>query len=376
MQAQLKIAPGDSILLSREEKRRTDALQASDLHAPYLSLPLSDEWEVTPEGENTLLMEYCRYKKGDGTFSSPLPIIAVQRLLTVENYSGPLTLRYDLQTNDCISNLFLALEDPDSQEIYLDGKQIENKDFGYFYEKSFRRIAIGTLTTGRHTVEIRRHFQPLSRVTNALTQLFEARYGVELEPMYLLGRFTVCAQTTASHNGCITLENAFSLSSAKDTFFTTGEICTEGYPFFVGSMRLKQRFTLPKSVKPENGVLSLGVLNAACAEVFVNGKAVGDICRAPARLPLADALREGENEITIRLFTTLHNVIGPFHRPLGNVGNTFGGGYKNPDAAWLSVDTTQDGWHEHLEDFYPTWTNDYNVVPLGIKDASIVVPIN
>ena len=50
-------------------------------------------------------------------------------------------------------------------------------------------------------------------------------------------------------------------------------------------------------------------------------------------VPVASLLREGENEITVRLYTTLHNIIGPFHRPLGNIGNTFGGGYRNPDAA-------------------------------------------
>ena len=115
---------------------------------------------------------------------------------------------------------------------------------------------------------------------------------------------------------------------------------------------------------------------AACAEILLNGKAMGDLYRAPALLSLGDALHEGENEITVCLFTTLHNVIGPFHRPLGNVGNTFGGGYTNPDAAWLSVDTTKEDWEMHMEDFYPNWTDEYNVAPLGIRDAAIVIPLN
>ena len=109
--------------------------------------------------------------------------------------------------------------------------------------------------------------------------------------------------------------------------------------------------------------------------MLLNGERIGDLYRAPASLSLGSMVKEGENEITVRLYTTLHNVIGPFHRPLGNIGNTFGGGYRNPDAAWLSVDTTASGWESHLEDFYPSWTNGYNVTPLGIRDCQIEIPL-
>ena len=64
--------------------------------------------------------------------------------------------------------------------------------------------------------------------------------------------------------------------------------------------------------------------------------------------------------------------MGPFHRPLGNLGNTFGGGYANPDAAWLSVDTSVPGWEKKLSKPNDTWTNRYNVAPLGIKNISII----
>jgi hypothetical protein len=40
------------------------------------------------------------------------------------------------------------------------------------------------------------------------------------------------------------------------------------------------------------------------------------------------------------------------------------------------VDTTVAGWESHLEDFYPSWTNGYNVTPLGIRDCEIEIPLN
>ena len=373
IKASLNIAPGDSILLSLEKEERK-CIEAS-VPKLHIQMPLCGAWEAHVEKENAYLLEYCRYKKGDGTFSKPLPILAIQRLLTVENYQGSLTLQYVLQTKDYISDISLVLEDPEVQEILVDGKRIDNKDSGYFYEKTFRRVPIGALARGSHVIEIRRHFQPLSRVTNALTQLFETRYGVELEPMYLLGRFAVMGQATASHNGAIAFDNDFLLTASEESFQTEGVPAKEGYPFYVGTMLLKKRFILPAGVNTGGAALSLGVLNAGCAELFVNGESAGDIYRAPMRLPIGKLLKEGENEISIRLYTTLMAIIGPFHRPLGNIGNTFGGGYKNPDAAWLSVDTSVEGWESHMEDFYPTWTDQYNLPPLGIKDVEILFPL-
>ena len=372
--AELSLAPGSSILLSFEKEIRKDAATAAAADAPRLCLPLLGAWEARAEEDNVLLLEYCSYKKDTGEFSKPLPITAIQRLLSAEGYNGPLVLRYALQTENTLSDVLLALEDPLDQKIFLDGKRIESKASGYFHEKTFECVKLGTLTEGLHTLEIQRHFQPLSRVTNALTQLFETRYGVELEPMYLLGRFAVKGHATASQNGAITLENGFSLISAPQTFDSLGEITAEGYPFYVGKIQLKKRFSVPCGQNTASAYFSLGVLNAACAEVFVNGVPVGDICRAPASLPIGKALTEGENEITLRLYTTLFNIIGPFHRPLGNVGNTFGGGYKNPDAAWLSVNTDIPDWQMHMEDFYPTWTDRYNLTPLGIAEAALLFP--
>ncbi len=369
--ASLTLAAGDSILLSTEKSEQ--ALTAKTAGAE-LCLPIGEVFTAHAEDENVLLLEYCRYKKGDGAFSKPLPIAAIQRLLTADEYRGPITLQYNLKTKDDISELYLAIEDPKEQKIYIDGKRVDAEAQGYFCDICFARIPIGTLKKGEHILEICRTFMPLSRVTNPLTQLFETRYGVELEPIYLLGRFKVEAHATASRNGCITLENGFSLLPADACFETMGEITEDGYPFYVGRVLLKTVFSLPENVDLKKARLSLGTLNAACAEVFLNGRSVGHLRRAPASLPLGDALHAGENELSIRLYTTLFNIIGPFHRPLGNVGNTFGGGYKNPDAAWLSVDTTAEGWEEHMEDFYPFWTDQYNVMPLGLGNAAIVFP--
>lgn len=372
LMADVTVQAGGSVLLSVEPPR-ADVAETEALPTMETVMPIDGEWQVKRYHENVLFLEYCRFRKGDGEFSEPLPILAVQRLLSQQAYRGDITLRFEFETDAELDGLSLALEDPREQQILLDGVAVDPSPVGYYWEKTFEKIALGSLSRGRHTIEIRREFFPLSKVTNALTQLFETRYGVELEPMYLLGDFDVRGHRAISQNGCMVFERDFVLTAPRKPLATRGELTADGMPFYVGEVTLSREVTVPRDIDVSQAKLRVGVMNAGCGEVFVNGVSVGDINRAPADLAVGGVLREGSNLVEIKLYSTLYNVIGPFHRPQGNVGNTFGGGYQNPDAAWLSVNTELPDWEKRLSDAYPNWTDQYNVVPFGIRDVSLVL---
>ena len=367
---ELEIEAGASILLSVEPESASITLNKAT-NRLKTSLLISGEWSVNTLSQNTLLLENCKFKKGDGEFSNELPISAVQYLLSREEYRGEITLKYEFDTSSDFNGLSLALEDPTEQQIMLDGNNICNKPDGYFCDKSFETVSLGKVEKGHHELLIVREFFPLSKVTNALTQLFETRYGIELEPMYLLGDFKVNGHVHTSANGTTSFEPQFVLSKSDITPSTYGELTTDGFPFYVGEVILSKVIDLPQDVDLSSATLNIGVMNAGCGEAFVNGISVGDINRAPSSLAIDAALKYGKNTIEIKLYTTLYNIIGPFHRPLGNVGDTFGGGYQNPDAAWMSINTASKDWHLKMNSFAQTWTNRYNVVPLGIKDVNI-----
>ena len=365
--AELTIEAGASVLLSVEQECAPFAV-CQEKKRLVTSLPIDGEWEVKPLSKNALLLENCMFKKGDGDFSNKLPISAVQYLLSTEEYRGEITLKYEFDTSADFNELSLALEDPQEQKILLDGKAVYNKPTGYFCDKSFQIISLGQVSRGRHELLIMREFFPLSKVTNALTQLFETRYGIELEPMYLLGDFKVSGHAHSSANGALLFEPQFVLAKKDDRISTYGELTTDGFPFYVGEVILSKVIDVPQGVDLSSAALNVGVMNAGCGEAFVNGISVGDINRPPSRLIVKDALKHGENTVEIKLYTTLYNIIGPFHRPWGNIGDTFGGGYKNPDAAWLSINTSSKDWHLKMNSFAQTWTDRYNVVPLGVKN--------
>lgn len=367
-QIEVKVPCGGSLLL---------ALEASD-DASYAQIANSDErecvqklggkWQIIPNDPNVLLLEYCRYRKGDGEFSRPLPIVAVQNLLSREEYRGEITLRYEINSAVLLKNLSLALESPSEQRICLDGREIPNIPDGYYFEEAFEKLPLGDISAGRHILELVREFRPLSKASSSITSLFETQLGVELEPAYLLGDFKVRGIPQFSRNGCMVYERDFTLTGADD-MLTDGELTADGFPFFVGRLTLAREFEYSGGKK---AAVRIGVMNAAAGELFINGERVGDINRAPLELDCTDRLHEGTNRIEIRLYTTLRNIIGPFHRPRGEVGNLFGGGYQNPDAAWLSVDVSAPGWENHMSESYPRWTDSYNLVPFGIDHVELV----
>ncbi len=366
----LEVPCGGSLMLWLEEGTTAEADINSGKRHTLLSL--NGTWTASPESQNTLLLEYFSYKTEQGGFSRPFPIAAIQKLLTDGEYEGPLTLCCLLELKDDLSLLSLALEDPSKQQIYVDGRPLQMKVTGHFCDRCFETVTVGDLGAGTHILEIKRQFRPLSKFKSSITSLFETQLGVELEPMYLLGDFTVKTVPVFSRNGCRVVKNGFVLQKRPSPIRTDGELCEAGFPFFTGIMQLSKTADLTEEEAKAGGKLRIGSLFAAVAEVYVNGTHVGDINRAPCEIDCRGLLQPGENKISLRLFTTLRPIIGPFHRPRGEIGNTFGGGYQNPDAAWLSVDVTKPHWENLLSTPSPTFTEDYNLISLGVEDVALV----
>ncbi len=365
----LKLECGSSILLTLDEGRPMGTTHSS----AKPSIRMDNEWRIIPSGEgitakNVLLFDSFSFSTDRENYSKPLPTTAIQKLLTDREYNGELSLKREFFSDSEVGEVFLALESPNEQQIFLDDIEADKTVLGYFCDESFEYIRLGELSAGKHTLEIRRSFTPLSKSKNAINSLFETQRGVELEPMYLLGDFKVAATPRISRNGCAVYEPDFRITEKINGYeLTRGELTADGFPFFMGEMICKRGFVSPRSGSCK---LRIKTLNAAVGEVFLNGVHVGDINRAPAELSCKQ-LHEGKNTLEIKLYPTLRNIIGPFHRTRGDIGSHFGGGYKNPDEAWLSVDTSQKGWEDKLFETDPRWTECYNLTRFGLDGAEI-----
>lgn len=75
---------------------------------------------------------------------------------------------------------------------------------------------------------------------------------------------------------------------------------------------------------------------------------------APFELDVTDFLKDGENEITVRLLSGNRNLLGPHHRPRGEVYNVC------PDTF-----TNRLSWADEPNE--PLRTDDYSFVKFGIS---------
>ena len=86
-------------------------------------------------------------------------------------------------------------------------------------------------------------------------------------------------------------------------------------------------------------------------------------------------VRPGKNSLSIRLYGTLRNLLGPWHRPVGEIGACWGG-YDVPDQPWLGSlahenDQRYPNWHLDRTPDRPGWTESYLLVPFGVVKPTL-----
>ena len=84
------------------------------------------------------------------------------------------------------------------------------------------------------------------------------------------------------------------------------------------------------------------------------------------------ALQKGNNTVTFELVNTLRNLLGPYHRPVGEIGE-IRSSYDEPDIGWMGGKHGGDkGWYDNRVPDTDYWTDSYLLVPLGISGIKII----
>ena len=363
----LVLTAGGNALIYTEDADEGECRQTAS-EKMTLAMPLSSCFEIERKHKNVLLLEYCSYKKGDGEYSKEYPVVAVQQQLVEANYTGELTQKYTFYSENELDGLELALEDAEQHRIFLNGEEIEVKVDGYYWAKAFEKVALPRSRIGENVIELRRHFVPLAKIRRKISSLFENRLGVELEAVYLLGDFAVMMNQEPTRNGDVRYSRLdIRLTNEKKQI--VGELTQAGYPFYAGSLFLTRKFEWKGS---SDGLkIALDELDACICHIKVNGIDCGCIHTYPLELDISDAVREGENTVTFELVNTLRNLLGPWHRPQGEVGN-IRSAYEEPDIAWMGVATSGDStWYDNRVPDTNFWTDSYMLTPLGIRGLKL-----
>lgn len=366
----LFIAEGANVLVHLSKSKLPERSFVAQCKAQSI-LSLDNTFDISRKNENVLLLEYCSFKTEQmSEFEGDYTVLAINRILTDADYHGKLVQKFTFNANRPFTGLSLALEDALGCEVYLNGEKAKSYDGkSYYFAKAFCKIKLpDTCLSGKNVIEVRRNFVPLSKAKSSITSLFETQRGVELESMYLLGDFGVYSVAEPTMNGNLRYSKDFVLDDEKKSI--TGELTSRGFVFYCGTVSLKKSFKVDFA-SINQAQLIIGDFHGCVAQINVNGINCADMYKPPYTVDITNAVKCGENELEILLTNTLRPILGPYHRPKGEVGECWGG-YGDPDLSWTGSALGAD-WYKNTFVDSSIWTDSYNQVRFGIGEVKIII---
>ncbi len=321
-----------------------------------------NNFAISDSTDNMLTLDTCEYKIDDGDWQPERAVILLFSDLLELKRPCKVSMRFSFNVADVPKRLCMLLETPNQFAVSVNGKAVDFDDIGYEIDKTFRKMDISAyVKEGKNEIILDADFYQSQKVYDVIfgenvheTEKNKLTYDTEIESMYLFGDFAVRSldDYTRGENKSIFTGHSFELTKREETV-DIRDITTAGNLFFAGNMSLMQTVNVTK----EQGVrykVALSALNAPCAHLYVNGECAGLLAFSPYVLDVTDYLKDGENEFVFKLYSGNRNMLGPHHRPQGEV---------------LDVGpvTFTDG-HDWCDDpTKPAWTDNYSFVEFGVK---------
>ena len=284
-------------------------------------LEFEGKWQIKSD-DNALTLDYCDVYFNNTLAHKNLPISDVQEkaLAFERKVNTKLVFRFNVK-DLAFSKCDLVVETPEIFDIAVNGKKIDKTVNGYYFDTSFKVINIfDYITTGINEIALECDFVQSEQVyENAKKSLiFESEknklsYDMEIEAVYIKGDFAVKTDNDFENleRNAVRTNGDFYLTKAPDTL-DSGDIVTQGYPFFAGSMTFKKSVNLTAD-ECKCRSIKFARLGSTVIKIKVNGKNADKIMWQPYEVDISDLLNEGKNDIEITITGSLRNLLGPFH---------------------------------------------------------------
>jgi hypothetical protein len=259
-----------------------------------------------------------------------------QDYLALDSLFGPgsgfeVSYHFDIQENlddAAMQAIRAVVERPDLWQVSINGQDINKQEDAYWIDKDFPVFALGEfLKKGRNTLQLK---APRMHIL------------AEVMPVYILGDFQVVPGTAGFEIAGGDLNQAGSWRKA-------------GLPFYSQKVAYTQQFDLEET-KDARYRVRLKEWNGSLSEVWVNGSPAGLIAWQPDELDVTSLLKEGANEIVVKV--------------TGSLKNTFGFFYQENDS-WIFGPHS---WNEAPEQIPPA--SDYYLMDYGLFEPFELVQLN
>ncbi|MBQ7779662.1 MAG: hypothetical protein IJ404_04120 [Clostridia bacterium] len=334
-------------------------VEKAEVKAENKALDLSGEWEIVSSDPNAITLDKCTYYFDGELIEENGPIISIQEKACALERKVRIDMKYSVKADFLPSELYLVTETPEIFKIFINGKEIEKRDCGYYRDRVFRKLDITNyFKIGENEILVVCEFEQSKTVYENIekSKIFETEknkltYDMEIESIYLVGNFSVKTEGEFEllPKDAVRYHGDFVVSSPK-TEISLSAIERQGFPFFNGKMTVKKIFDMRKG----DHKIEFNKVLASAVSVKVNGNDAGDIIFRPYSVDISKHVTDGENEIELTFITSLRNLLGPHHIDEGET-------YEVTPACFHKEDTMWGTWCKK------PWNDDYCFVINGIE---------
>ncbi len=349
----LTLEPGDSVVIVLDDTacpaQKPHGFKSTEIKEPKL--------QIINCSPNSLTLDYVSLSYDGEQFSEPLPVMAASWQLLNERKNRPVFLKYTFHVTDKPDDIILEAENGNYKSVRLNGKLITLDKPGSI-DKSFITSSIAdTLVSGENELVFELHYYQSEHVYYVLFDCKEGTeslincltYDTNIECVYLRGSFGVHAAGgfTPGTDGTLLSGGKFSITKLPDS--VTGNMVSQGFPFFSGCMTLKGTFCC------ETNRVQLTLSGRfATAELSVNGQDASTLMFGYT-CDISAFVKPGENTLTVKLTSGNRNLLGPFHCTHAH----------EPYAVGPDTFTMYGSWRDGKS---PLYRDSYSFVPFGLSD--------
>lgn len=339
-----EFAPGESLMIIDD-----GTVCQTEPEERLKPLDLSGTWHVDNATPNVLTLDRCDYYFDGQLEEMDGYVLNIQnRALALER---PVNIHqvYHVHVETVPEHVELVCETPAAFQIQVNGKTVKPEDTGWFVDRAFKKLDIsGMLVTGENTITFDVEFRQSDRVYENLrkSRIFESEknkltYDIEVEPCYLIGSFGVRldGQQEKLERDAFRFHGTYTIC-AMPSEITLTEIEKQGFPFFAGCLSVSKQMTLDC----DHYQLALRRKGINVVQAVFNGTEAGTILYRSDRISGSGLLHAGENQVQLKLYNNLRNMMGPHHLEEGESYAVGPASFFKEDCVWFMW--RSGCWHE------------------------------
>ncbi|MDX1285764.1 MAG: hypothetical protein R3182_12160, partial [Draconibacterium sp.] len=193
-------------------------------------------------------------------------------------------------SENAMNSICAVVERPELWKVSVNGNAVTPVEGKHWIEKDFQELEVGQfLKNGWNTITLK---APRMHIL------------AEVMPVYLLGDFKV-----------VPGDKGFKITGGEIS--EMGSWREKGLPFYSQEITYSQNFQVNKGASSAYKV-KLKKWNGSISDVWVNGQQAGVIAWQPDELDVTKFLKDGENEITVKVTGSLKNTFGFFYNDNSN----------------------------------------------------------